>query len=76
MACTHPTRSHRFAGQPNYDSEQVVAPLFSFAMPASATSGGAGGEAAPAETQAPTVSLKSVPKSAKLMAPPALPVKA
>ena len=55
LAVGNPSGPVKFEGQPQYDSEQIVAPLFSFAPPAE----GDGEEApeAPAAARAPEVSL-------------------
>eukprot|EP00292_Cryptomonas_paramecium_P015242 CAMPEP_0113666096 /NCGR_PEP_ID=MMETSP0038_2-20120614/2677_1 /TAXON_ID=2898 /ORGANISM="Cryptomonas paramecium" /LENGTH=131 /DNA_ID=CAMNT_0000581535 /DNA_START=69 /DNA_END=460 /DNA_ORIENTATION=- /assembly_acc=CAM_ASM_000170 len=36
LSVGNPSGPVKYAGQPQYDSEQVVAPLFTFSMPASA----------------------------------------
>ena len=63
LAVGNPSGPVKFEGQPQYDSEQIVAPLFSFAAPAE-DGDGEGAAEAPAAERAPVVSLAQQNKRA------------
>ena len=66
LSVGNPSGPVKYAGQPQYDSEQVVSPLFTFAMPAAPPPAAASAEpatlsAAPSSGAAPQVSLAYLP---------------